>query len=156
MVFCAFCRFCVLVLLIKDCHIAAKMFICTCMHIPGDRMFAPTSNPFLQNSHSGLFRIIMFASYSLDPFSSSLFQEEGTKCYVIRTNLLANVDSSLSPSKPDTFNQGWSVNLDFTCGETSLTMYSRTDQKSFEDLLEYMHLITSATAFTFLEMNNGV
>ena len=30
------------------------------------------------------------------------------------TNLLANVDSSLSPSKPNTLNKGWLITLYFT------------------------------------------
>ena len=38
-----------------------------------------------------------------------ILQQEETKLVVLDTNLLGNVDPSLSPSESDTVNQSWSI-----------------------------------------------
>ena len=75
-------------------------------------MFASASDPLLEDLHIDLFSIIhMFVSYGLDPCSSIIIQQEETKVMILDANLLRDIDSSLSPSKSDTFNQGWSISL---------------------------------------------
>ena len=74
-------------------------------------MFASAGDPLFDNLFVDFLSLILITvSYSFDPLSILILEQEKTKITVFGANLLRNVDPSLSPLESDAFNQGWLVN----------------------------------------------
>jgi len=65
-------------------------------------MLASTSNPFFYDFHVDLFRIFSaFVDNGAESCTISIVKKEYPKVPEVCTDLLSNVDASLSPSEPN-------------------------------------------------------